>query len=319
MSPIPDSDAAVLVTLQTRLILSLADARGVSLSQVAAAELALNPDAAPGPDGLWPRVFARDLDRRARQLRLAVLEGRYRPGPLRRVSIPKKSGGERVLGIPNVVDRLLQRALLDLVTPAAERGFDPRSFGYRPGRGAAQAVRHLLGATGVRARLALVKRDVYQLFDRIPHAVLRERIDALCPDPLWRHLQDLYLLSWPTAPGCGVPQGAPLSALLANLVLDHHLDRPLAQARPGLEAPVAYVRYADDLLLVTDRVDGAPRLVLLIEGLLHRAGLRLGAGKVEWSTSDQGLVPFPVLGRSLRFHPEVGGWSLREAELAPWR
>lgn len=268
----------------------------------------VGPSAMPGVDGQSGAAFARALSRECEALAAEVATGRYRPRPLLRRERAKEGGGVRVLGIPTVRDRVVQRAALEAIRPTVEARLSPRVHGYRPGRSTATALAMLGEEAGACEGTCLIRADVAALFDELPHTWVRRTAKGLRGGP-WPELLERWLEAWATAPGRGVPQGAPLSPDLANLVLDAVLDRPLRQARPPLPSARAWVRYGDDVLLVARREEG-PRLLSHLGGLLAAAGLRLAPGKVQFAEARRGPVPFPVLGARLRWTAWRGGLRL---------
>src|SRR5690606_21913157 len=180
----------------------------------------------------WPRV------------REALLAGAYVPQAVRRVDIPKPDGGVRTLGVPTVVDRLIQQALHQVLQPIFEPTFSASSFGFRPGKGAHDAVRqaqaHVQGG-----QHWVVDMDLEKFFDRVNHDVLMARVARRAQDRRVLKLIRRFLKAGMMAEGLvqqrteGTPQGGPLSPLLSNILLTD-LDRHL-EAR-GL----AFCRYADD-------------------------------------------------------------------------
>jgi len=215
---------------------------------------------APGIDGMtvddFPAFAREHWERIASQLR----KGIYQPAPVRRVFIPKPDGTERPLGIPTVLDRVIQQATAQVLTPLWDGEFSDYSFGFREGRNAHQAVRHVEEAWKLKRRHA-VDCDLKAFFDTVKHdpllAQLREKIGG---GKLLR-LIGRYLRAGVELPDgtreatpLGVPQGGPLSPLLANIVLDP-LDKELT--RRGH----VFARYADDFLILVKSAKAAQRVM----------------------------------------------------------
>jgi RNA-directed DNA polymerase len=199
---------------------------------------------AAGVDGMEVKQLRAYLREHWAEIRQQILSGSYEPRPVRRVDIPKTGGGTRMLGIPTVLDRLIQQATHQILSPLWEAGFSPHSYGFRPGRSAAQAVK------AAQAHIQSGKRwvvdvDLEKFFDRVNHDVLMARVARKVKDQRLLKLIRRYLESGIMQQGLveprseGTPQGGPLSPLLSNILLDD-LDKELE--RRGHR----FCRYADD-------------------------------------------------------------------------
>lgn len=203
---------------------------------------------APGIDGMTVDELPEYLRHHWEEIRAQLVAGRYRPQPVRRVEIPKPDGTQRPLGIPTVLDRFIQQALAQVVSALWEPHFHPRSYGFRPNRSAHQAVRQL--QADIRDGYGwVVDLDLEAFFDRVNHDRLIARLKRHVTDGPLLRLIDRYLKAGvrigedTKATTRGVPQGGPLSPVLANVVLDE-LDWELA--RRGHR----FARYADDCNIV---------------------------------------------------------------------
>jgi RNA-directed DNA polymerase len=197
---------------------------------------------AAGVDGLDIHQTVAHLVSAWLAIKEPLLAGTYRPSPVRRVAIPKPGGGQRELGIPTVTDRVIQQALLQVLQPLLEASFSEHSYGFRPGRNAHQAV--LAAEAHVQAgHSTVVDVDLEKFFDQVNHDILLNRLQKRVPDTGVIWLVRAYLNSCIMDGGVvraqGMPQGGPLSPLLANLMLDE-VDKELE--RRGHR----FVRYADD-------------------------------------------------------------------------
>ena len=197
-----------------------------------------------GVDGMTVDELRDYLKAHWPEIREQLLSGRYRPQPVRRVEIPKADGGKRKLGIPTVLDRLIQQAILQVLTQEWDSTFSTHSYGFRPGRSAHQAISEAQ-AYIAGGRTWVVDLDLEKFFDRVNHDRLMARVATRVRDKRLLRLIRAYLNAGVMENGLvsstteGTPQGGPLSPLLSNIVLDE-LDRELE--RRGH----AFVRYADD-------------------------------------------------------------------------
>jgi len=223
---------------------------------------------APGPDGITLKTFPEYFRPLWPAIRQSLLEGTYQPDAARRKAIPKPDGGERHLGIPNVQDRLIQQAILQVLTPIFDPHFSESSFGFRPKRSAHGAVRQVQKIIQHRHRYC-VDMDLSKFFDRVQHDVLMHRVARKVRDKRLLRLIGAYLRAGLMVDGLrqpsheGTMQGGPLSPLLANILLDD-LDKELE--RRGLP----FVRYADDFLIFTKSEPAARRVFQSVEKYLTR-------------------------------------------------
>jgi len=198
----------------------------------------------PGIDGMTVRKLPGYLKKHWPQIREQLLAGNYQPKPVKRTEIPKPNGGIRKLGIPTVLDRFVQQAIMQVLQKYWDKTFSEYSYGFRPGRSAHQAISHSQQYVEQGYRW-VVDIDVEKFFDRVNHDKLMGKLAKRIPDKRLLKIIRAFLNAGVMANGLvsatteGTPQGGPLSPLLSNIVLDE-LDRELE--RRGHR----FVRYADD-------------------------------------------------------------------------
>jgi group II intron reverse transcriptase/maturase len=239
-----------------------------------------------GVDGHTVQQTGEDLVTRWPDIRQRLLDGSYRPSPVRRVAIPKPGGGTRELGIPTVVDRLIQQALLQTLQPIIDPTFSEHSHGFRPGRSAHGAVleaqHHVQQGRGI-----VVDVDLEKFFDRVNHDILMDRLAKRIADKAVLRLIRRYLEAGILAHGVvqerveGTPQGGPLSPLLANVLLDE-VDRELEHRGHR------FVRYADDCNVYVKSMRAGQRVL---------AGLKRCYARLRLKVNEAKSAVAPVWGR----------------------
>ena len=232
---------------------------------------------AAGVDGLDIAQTIEHLRTHWSQIRQQLLQGNYRPSPVRRVTIPKPDGGQRELGIPTVTDRLIQQALLQVLQPLIDPTFSEHSYGFRPGRRAHDAVK-AAQAYVQSGRRVVVDVDLEKFFDRVNHDILMDRLHKRINDAGVIRLIRAYLNSGIMDGGVvqqrmqGTPQGGPLSPLLANVLLDD-VDKELE--RRGH----CFARYADDCNVYVHSRRAGERVMELLRGLYAKLHLTVNETK----------------------------------------
>ena len=233
---------------------------------------------AAGIDGMTVEQLKPHLQEHWAKIREELLKGEYQPQPVRCVEIPKPQGGMRQLGIPTVVDRLIQQALHQVLSPIFEPEFSESSYGFRPGRSAHQAVRQARGYVA-EGRRWVADLDLEKFFDRVNHDVLLSRLARKISDKrvlrtIRRYLQAGMMTGGVVSPRTeGTPQGGPLSPLMSNALLDE-LDKELE--RRGHK----FCRYADDCnIYVRSRQAGERVMASVTEFLEKRLRLKVNREK----------------------------------------
>jgi len=263
---------------------------------------------APGVDGVRVEDLREHLKTVGAATRAELLAGTYRPKPVRRVEIPKPGGGVRLLGIPTVLDRLIQQSLLQVLQPIFDPTFSDHSYGFRPGRKAHDAVKAAQGYSEAGYDW-VVDLDLEKFFDRVQHDKLMARVARRVQDKRVLRLIRRYLEAGVMCDGVvrhageGTPQGGPLSPLLANIMLDD-LDRELT-AR-GLR----FCRYADDLNIYVSSRRAGERVMASVRGFVEgRLGLKVNEQKSTvdrpWRCKFLGFSFYRNKGTRVRIAPKA--------------
>jgi RNA-directed DNA polymerase len=232
----------------------------------------------PGTDGMTVEQLGDWAREHKQEFITSLLDGSYRPTPVRGVKIPKPGGGERQLGIPTVKDRLVQQAMLQVLSPLLDPTFSNSSYGFRPKRSAHDALRdaseHVAEGYSI-----VVDIDLEKFFDRVNHDVLMNRLGRHVGDKRMLAIIGRFLRAGLMDHGIcmereeGTPQGGPLSPLLANLMLDD-LDKELETRGHR------FCRYADDCNIYVQSIKAGERVMKSVtEFLEKKLKLRVNAGK----------------------------------------
>ena len=257
-----------------------------------------------GVDGMSVNELLPYLKKNGNQIQQSILAGTYTPQPVRRVAIPKPSGGKRLLGIPTVVDRVIQQAIAQVLSPIYERQFSEHSYGFRPGKSAKQAVLKCKAYIEAGHKWT-VDIDLAKYFDTVNHAKLMRLLSATIKDSRVLSLIGKYLKSGVMINGVieeteeGCPQGGNLSPLLSNIMLNE-LDIELTKR--GLK----FCRYADDANIYVKSKKAAERVMNSITRFLEQE-LRLKVNQ-EKSAVDR---PWKLKFLGFSFYAKKGVMGIR--------
>jgi group II intron reverse transcriptase/maturase len=253
-------------------------------------------DGATGIDGQSAGEYEKGLEENLRSLLDRFKSGTYRAPPVRRVHIPKENGKTRAIGIPTFEDKVLQRAVAEVVGAVYEQDFLDCSFGFRPGRSAHQALDRLWrGLMDMRGGWVL-DIDIQGFFDTVDPCHLRTFLDVRVSDGVLRRTIDKWLKAGVQADGAltypetGTPQGGVISPLLANIYLHEVLDKWFERdVKPRLHGKAFLVRYADDAVIACEQEADARKILSVLPKRFGKYGLTLHPEKTR-------LVPFQSSG-----------------------
>jgi len=241
---------------------------------------------APGIDGMTIEEFPAATRRHWHEILESLMTGTYQPSPVRRVEVPKPTGGLRPLGIPRILDRLIQQAIAQVLGPIFDPTFSESSFGFRPGRSAHDAVYQARRYIQQGYTIA-VDMDLSKFFDTVQHDVLMHRLSRKVRDKRVLRLIGKYLRAGVMIDGrlqetrVGVPQGGPLSPLLSNIILDD-LDKELEKRGHR------FARYADDFIILVKSQRAGERVSQSLKRYLERTlKLHVNPEKSKVAPTDQ--------------------------------
>ncbi|MFN0077904.1 MAG: reverse transcriptase domain-containing protein [Prosthecobacter sp.] len=266
---------------------------------------------APGIDGVSIRDLTPCIEQEWKAVDAALRRGTWQPQPVRRVSVPKPDGGLRHLGIPTVMDRVVHQAVAQVMTPLWERRFSAHSFAYRRGMGAREALTDLVTQAHASSATTAWHLDIRQFFDSVPHPQALRAVKRVADEIEPLRLVQSILTAGVFADGrvqptsTGIPQGSPLSPLLANGVL-HNLDLWLT------EQALPFVRYADDIVILLPPGHTPAHWQQAVAERLKLLGLVLHESK----TTHGPLSELNFLGFSF-FEDNQGAWR-RKISRASW-
>jgi RNA-directed DNA polymerase len=274
---------------------------------------------APGVDGLTVEQLGAYCREHWERIRKEILDGTYVPQPIRKVEIPKADGGTRTLGIPTVVDRMIQQAVMQVLHPIFDPTFSDNSYGFRPGKGTHGAVLRAYYYVQQGSEW-VVDLDLEKFFDRVNHDVLMARVARRVKDKrvlllIRRYLQAGMMEGGLVSPRTeGTPQGSPLSPLLSNILLDE-LDKELE--RRGHR----FVRYADDCNVYVQSKAAGERVMGSLERFLSKR-LRLKINRTKSAVArpeERTFLGYTISRHDGKPQPKVAAKSVQrlKAKLKP--
>lgn len=258
---------------------------------------------AAGVDGITIEGYSDWIRPRWASVRQQLIDGSYQPSPVKRARIPKDDGTQRLLGIPTVLDRVIQQAIVQVLSPLFDPSFSEYSYGFRPKRSAHNALRHVRQCC-LQGHRITVDIDLSKFFDRVNHDKLMTLLGRRIRDKALLRLIGRYLRAGVQEGSTllpsheGVPQGGPLSPLLSNVMLDP-LDKELTVRGHR------FARYADDLIIMVKSIRAGKRVLAGVTRFIERdLKLKVNAEKSQVVMCSQcKFLGFRIHGRNLRWHP----------------
>jgi RNA-directed DNA polymerase len=282
-----------------------------------AAFLSLRKDASAGVDGVTYEEYERDAARNIRELHQRLKDGKYRAQPLRRVYIPKENGKQRPISIPALEDKIVQKVMVEILNAIYEQDFLDCSYGFRPGRGAHQALDEVGRVICTRPTGWILELDITSYFDTIVREQLIEMIEKRVSDNSVLRLIRKWIQVGVIEEGrllmseTGTGQGQPISPLLANIYLHYVLDEWFEEVvKPRLKGEAHEIRYADDAILCFEHREDAEKVKEVLSKRFTKFGWTLHPEKTrllefgrnaEKNAKKQGKKPatFDFLGLSV--------------------
>src|SRR6266404_1846706 len=253
-----------------------------------AAFLSLRKDASAGVDGVTYEEYEKDAARNIRELHQRLKDGKYRAQPLRRVYIPKENGKQRPISIPALEDKLVQKVMVEILNAIYEQDFLDCSYGFRPGRGAHQALGEVGRVICTRPTGWILELDITSYFDTIVREQLIEMIEKRISDDSVLRLIRKWIQVGVIEEGrllmseTGTGQGQPISPLLANAYLHYVLDEWFEEVvQPRLKGEAHEIRFADDAILCFEHKEDAEKVMNVLPKRFEKYGLTLHPEKTR--------------------------------------
>ena len=288
----------------------------------------IRKDAAVGVDGVTKEEYGRDLEQNLKDLHARLKAMKYRHRPILRVHIPKDKGRTRPIGISCLEDKIVQGALSEILGAIYEQDFIESSYGFRPGRSAHDALKHLLRATRTGKIKVILEADVKSFFDTIHRRIMREMLEERIADKSFMRLvgkclhvgvMDGEILS---DPGEGTVQGSIISPMLGNIYLHNVMDKWVEEVvRPRMTGEIMLIRYCDDFIIGFENMRDAERVEKALYKRFERFNLELHPEKTRLidfrrppldKTSSKGPGSFDFLGFTIHWqrNRKGPGWHV---------